>query len=108
MMRRILVDHARRRDAAKRPSEHLRVALDEQVGIVEPGTCEVLALHAALEALERIDEQQARIVELRYFAGMSEGEIAGAIGVSRSSVTREWHMARAWLYRHLTGGKVAR
>ena len=108
MMRRVLVDHARRRNAAKRPAHTLRVALDDRVGQVEPVACEVLALHAALDELERIDERQARIVELRYFAGMSEDEIAGAIGVSRSSVTRDWQMARAWLFRQLTIGSVDR
>lgn len=102
MMRRILVDHARRRHAAKRPAHALRVALDDQIGRVEPVGCDVLALHSALEDLERLDERQAQVVELRYFAGMSEDEIASTIGVSRSSVTREWQMARAWLYRRLT------
>jgi RNA polymerase sigma-70 factor (ECF subfamily) len=105
-MRRVLVDHARRRNAVKRPAHTLRVALDDQVGRVEPVTCEVLALHAALDQLEQLDDRQARIVELRYFAGMSEDEIAGVIGVSRSSVTRDWQMARAWLFRHLTIGTV--
>jgi len=108
MMRRVLVDHARRRNAVKRPANTLRVALDDQVGSVEPIACEVLALHAALDELERLDERQARIVELRYFAGMSEEEIAAAIGVSRSSVTRDWQMARAWLFRYLTIGRVDR
>ncbi len=108
MMRRVLVDHARRRDAQKRPSHTLRVALDDQVGRVDPVACEVLALHAALDELEHIDERQARIVELRYFAGMSEDEIAGAIGLSRSSVTRDWQMARAWLFRRLTVGTADR
>jgi RNA polymerase sigma factor (TIGR02999 family) len=105
-MRRVLVDHARRRNAVKRPAHTLRVALDDQVGRVEPVTCEVLALHAALDQLEQLDDRQARIVELRYFAGMSEDEIAGVLGVSRSSVTRDWQMARAWLFRHLTIGTV--
>jgi RNA polymerase sigma factor (sigma-70 family) len=82
--------------------------LDDHVGRVEPIACEVLALHAALDELERLDERQARIVELRYFAGMSEEEIAAAIGVSRSSVTRDWQMARAWLFRYLTIGTVDR
>jgi RNA polymerase sigma-70 factor, ECF subfamily len=108
MMRRVLVDHARRRSAVKRPAHTLRVELDDQVGTVEPIACEVLALHAALDELEHIDERQARIVELRYFAGMSEDEIADAIGVSRSSVTRDWQMARAWLFRRLTIGTVGR
>ena len=108
MMRRVLVDHARRRNAAKRPLNTLRVAMDDEVGRVEPVACEVLALHTALDELERLDERQARIVELRYFAGMSEDEIAAAIGVSRSSVTRDWQMARAWLFRHLTIGAADR
>lgn len=106
MMRRVLVDHARRRLAIKRPAHDLRVALDEDVSQVQPVSCDVLALHAALEELERLDERQAHIVELRYFAGMSEDEIATALGVSRSSITREWQMARAWLYRRLTTGAV--
>ncbi|AMY07673.1 RNA polymerase sigma factor [Luteitalea pratensis] len=104
MMRRVLVDHARRRLAIKRPDHGLRVALDDEVGRVAPVPCDVLALHAALEELERLDERQAHIVELRYFAGMSEDEIATALAVSRSSITREWQMARAWLYRRLTTG----
>jgi RNA polymerase sigma-70 factor (ECF subfamily) len=108
MMRRVLVDHARRRNAVKRPAHILRVVLDDDVGRVDPVACEVLALHAALDALEHIDARQARIVELRYFAGMSEDEIAGVLGVSRSSVTRDWQMARAWLFRHLTIGTVDR
>lgn len=108
MMRRVLVDHARRRLAIKRPAHDLRVALDEDVSRVQPVSCDVLALHAALEELERLDERQAHIVELRYFAGMSEDEIATALAVSRSSITREWQMARAWLYRRLTTGAVGR
>ncbi|MEO8255716.1 MAG: ECF-type sigma factor [Acidobacteriota bacterium] len=108
MMRRVLVDHARRRLALKRPAHALRVALDEDVGRVDPISCDVLALHRALEELEATDEQQAHIVELRYFAGMSEDEIAAALGVSRSSITREWQMARAWLFRRLTIGVVGR
>ncbi len=108
MMRRVLVDHARRRSAIKRPAHGLRVALDEDVSQVQPVSCDVLALHAALEELERLDERQAHIVELRYFAGMSEDEIATALAVSRSSITREWQMARAWLYRRLTTAAVPR
>jgi RNA polymerase sigma factor (TIGR02999 family) len=108
MMRRVLVDHARRRNAEKRPAHTLRVTLDDSAGTVEPVACEVLALHGALDELEQVDERQAQIVELRYFAGMSEDEIAGALGVSRSSVTRDWRMARAWLFRHLTIGPVNR
>jgi RNA polymerase sigma factor (TIGR02999 family) len=108
IMRRVLVDHARRRDAVKRPANGLRVPLDDQLVQADPIDCEVLALHSALEELEGLDPQQALIVELRYFAGMSEDEVAGVIGLSRSSVTREWQMARAWLFRRLTLGTVSR
>ena len=106
MMRRVLVDHARRRNAIKRPDHALRVELDDRLGQAQPVTCEVLALHVALDALAQLDARQAQIVELRYFAGMSEDEIASALGVSRSSVTRDWQMARAWLFRSLTTGAV--
>jgi RNA polymerase sigma factor (TIGR02999 family) len=102
MMRRILVDHAREHQAAKRPGAGLRVALDDNVGASRPIDCEVLMLEEALEQLARVDERQARIVELRYFAGMSEQEVAAVLSLSRATVTREWQTARAWLYRRMT------
>ena len=104
MMRRVLVDHARRRNAVKRPAHTLRVALDDQVGWVEPVACEVLALHASLDELEHIDERQARIVELRYFGGLTLEETASVVGISLATVKREWTMARAWLRRELAAG----
>jgi RNA polymerase sigma factor (TIGR02999 family) len=102
MMRRILVDHAREHQAAKRPGAGLRVALDDNIGASRPIDCEVLMLEEALEQLARVDERQARIVELRYFAGMSEQEVAAVLSLSRATVTREWQTARAWLYRRIT------
>jgi RNA polymerase sigma factor (TIGR02999 family) len=102
MMRRILVDHARERQSAKRPGSALRVALDDQVGAADQRDCDLLQLDEALSELAALDPRQGQIVEFRYFAGMSESEVADALSVSRSTVTREWQMARAWLYRRLT------
>jgi len=102
MMRRILVDHAREHLAAKRPGAGLRVALDDRVGASLPMDCEVLLLDQALDDLTRVDARQAQIVELRYFSGMSEQEVARALSLSRTTVTREWQTARAWLYRRMT------
>jgi RNA polymerase sigma factor (TIGR02999 family) len=103
MMRRILVDHARERQSAKRPGSAVRVALDDQMGAAEQRDCDVLQLDEALTELAALDPRQGQIVEFRYFAGMSESEVADVLSVSRSTVTREWQMARAWLYRRLTG-----
>ena len=102
MMRRILVDYARERQAAKRPGAALKVALDDHIGAVEPRAFELLAIDRALTELARLDPRQVRIVELRYFAGMSEQEVAHALSLSRATVTREWQTARAWLYRRVT------
>ena len=102
MMRRILVDHAREHHSAKRTGSALRVALDDRVGSVAPLDCEVLLLDEALQELTILDPRQGRIVEFRYFAGMSEQEVAEVLDISRSTVTREWHTARAWLYRRIT------
>jgi RNA polymerase sigma factor (TIGR02999 family) len=105
MMRRILVDHAREHQAAKRPGAGLRVALDDRVGATLPIDCEVLLLDQALDDLTRVDARQAQIVELRYFGGMSEQEVARVLSLSRATVTREWQTARAWLYRRMTRQK---
>jgi RNA polymerase sigma factor (TIGR02999 family) len=107
MMRRILVDHARVLQAAKRPNPALRVPLNEHLAAPAPRECEVLALDAALSHLARMDPRQGQIVELRYFGGLSEDEVADVLAVSRSTVTREWKIARAWLFRHLTASANA-
>jgi hypothetical protein len=107
MMRRILIDHPREHRAAKRPGAGVRVALDDaalddRIGSEAPIDCEMLLLDQALDELARLDERQAQIVELRYFAGMSEQEVAAVLSLSRATVTREWQAARAWLYRRMT------
>jgi RNA polymerase sigma factor (TIGR02999 family) len=102
LMRRILVDHARKRKAAKRGGP--LVTLNEAIG--KPGTYvthseEILAVDEALTRLERVDPQQARIVELRYFGGLSPEEVAAALEVSLRTVEREWSTAKAWLRAEL-------
>jgi len=105
IMRRILVDHARERQAAKRAGG-IRVTLDEGLRAVPPLDCELLMLDEALQDLAGLDERQAHIVELKYFAGLSEAEIAAVLSLSRATITREWQSARAWLYRRVTQGRA--
>ncbi len=105
-MRRILVDHAREREAAKRPGG-IRVTLDEGMRSVPSIDCEVLMLDSVLQELAVIDPRQAQIVEMKYFGGLSEEEVAAMLSLSRATITREWQSARAWLYRRLTLGRVA-
>jgi len=106
MMRRILVDHARAHQRAKRPGAAIRVACDEGVAMTQPRDCELLLLDRALEELSTHDPLQSRIVELRYFGGLTEREVADVLAISRATVTREWQTARAWLYRRLTRGST--
>ena len=105
MMRRILVDHAREHRAAKRPGAAFKVALDDRMGAIEAPEYELLEIDQALSELARVDSRAAQIVELRYFAGLSEKEVARALSLSRATVTREWQTARAWLYRRMTKGR---
>ena len=98
MMRRILVDHARRRRADKRGGDWERVTLEENdVAAEGPREIDVLTLHDSLERLATFDPQQARIVELRYFGGLTIEEAAEVVGVSPATVVREWTIAKAWL-----------
>lgn len=106
MMRRILVDHARKHHAAKRPGVVWKVAFDDRMGAAQPAECELLLLHQALTDLATLDARQAQVVELRYFAGLSEEEVAVVMSLSRATVTREWQTARAWLYRRITSGRT--
>lgn len=103
LMRRILVDHARSRNREKRGGDLLKLPLDEAalVGIDEKNI-DLIALDEALDRLAEMDERQARIVELRYFSGLSLEETAAALGISRSTVAEEWAVAKAWLHRELT------
>lgn len=105
MMRRILVDHARARAAAKRPDEALRVTLDGALASVDPRGCDLLMLDQALSELADLDERQGSIVELCYFGGLTEDEVAGTMSVSRSTVARELRSAKAWLYCRMTSGR---
>ena len=107
MMRGILVDHARERQAARRPPPGMRRELDEAIVAAMPAEVEVLMLDEALEHLARLSPRQAQIVELRYFGGLSEDDVASVLSVSRATVTREWQAARAWLYRRLISGRPA-
>ena len=106
MMRRILVDHARGHRRGKRFGAALRVTLDERIGAATSPDCDLLLLDQALDELAAIDARQGQIVELRYFGGLSEGEVAEVLAISRSTVTREWQIARGWLYRRVTTGRV--
>jgi len=103
LMRRILVDHARRRDAEKRGGSHLRVQLDEALAVANETDVDLLAIDEALDRLAAIDPQQARVVELRFFSGLSVDETAAALGVSPKTVKRDWSVARAWLRREIAG-----
>ena len=104
MMRRILVDHARKHQAAKRSGAAMKVAWDERAGSTPPLDCELLLLDQALGELAVRELRQARVVELRYFGGLSEQEAAEVLAISRATVTRDWQVARAWLFRRMTRG----
>ncbi len=102
MIRRILVDHARGHQAAKRGAGAAALSLDEALGV--PGIqkdVNLVALDDALAQLEKLDPQQSRVIELRYFAGLSIEETAEVMSISPATVKREWSTARAWLFREL-------
>ena len=101
MMRRILVDQARRRQLAKRAAAISKLYLDERSGIPERREVDLLLLDGALKNLERLNPQQSRIVELRFFGGLSIEEVAEVLQVSGSTVKRDWAMCRAWLYKQI-------
>ena len=100
LMRQILVDYARTRKAAKR-SYDCKIELDEAHDLAPPRDLDLLALDDALEELARMDKQQARIVELRFFGGLSIEETSEILGVSPATVKRDWSTARAWLFREM-------
>ncbi len=101
VMRRILVDHARARRAAKRGSGAVTMALDESLGAAGPGPLDVLALDELLDGLSALDERQGRLVELRVFGGLTIAEAAEVLGVGEATVSRDWASARAFLHREL-------
>ena len=102
-VRRALVEHARRRDAAKRGGGQRPVTLDEEAIAVGAGSDDLLALDDALTRLAALDDRLARVVECRYFGGLTEDETAAALGVTARTVRRDWVKARGWLYRELHG-----
>lgn len=104
-MRRILVDHARGQRYAKRGGGRRRLSLEEVCELPVERPPELVALDDALSDLAAIDPEQAKIVEMRYFAGLTGEEIAALLGQSVRTVTRRWRMARAWLYLELTDGR---
>ena len=101
-MRRILVDYARERRAQKRGGDRQRVPPDEAFTFAEERSEDLLALDGALEKLAGLDPRQSRIVELRFFGGLTEAEIAEVLGVSEKTVKRDWSVAKAWLYAEMS------
>ncbi|MCG3159879.1 MAG: hypothetical protein JMDDDDMK_00904 [Acidobacteria bacterium] len=103
VMRRVLVDYARARNRDKRGGKLARVSLDEVATLAEEQAAEMVALDEALEKLARLDPRKSRVVELRFFGGLSESETAEVLGVSEPTVVRDWRAAKAWLRRELSG-----
>ena len=105
LMRRILVDHARRRNADKRGGAQVLLPLDEALAVADEMDVDLLEIDEALDRLAAIDAQQARVVELRFFSGLSVEEAAAVLGISAKTVKRDWAVARAWLRREIRGGE---
>ena len=103
IMRRILIDHARSRNAKKREGEQTALSLDDALTLSQEQSAELVDLDEALSDLERLSPRQARVVELRYFAGLSVPEVARALGVNARTVDRYWATARAWLRVRMKG-----
>ena len=101
MIRRILVDHARATKAQKRGGDARKLSLDETVGLPAPRDLDLLALDDALAALAKLDPQQSRVIELRFFGGLTIEETAEALNISPATVKRDWVTAKAWLFREL-------
>jgi RNA polymerase sigma factor (TIGR02999 family) len=102
--RRILVSYARHRQSSKRGGGKTMLALDESIALPGPAELDLVAVDDALESLSQIDPQQGRIVELRFFGGLTIEGTAEFLGISTSTVTRDWNLARAWLHRELSRG----
>jgi RNA polymerase sigma-70 factor, ECF subfamily len=104
IMRRILIDHARRYDYSKRGGGAQRISLDEAALVAKERGRALLMLDEALNNLAKIDPRRSHVVELRYFGGLNNEEMAGVLKISENTVTRDWNMARAWLYQELSRG----
>jgi RNA polymerase sigma-70 factor (ECF subfamily) len=103
MMRRILVDRARARNSQKRSGRWARVTLGEGGAVGQPVSADILDLDAALTELAAFDERKSRIIELRFFGGLSLEETAEVLDLSLSTIERDWQVARAWLHKSLSG-----
>lgn len=103
LMRRILVDHARTKKRVKRGGSNLRVSLNEALAVTKGSEVDLIALDEALDKLAEIDPQQSRVVELRFFSGLSVAETAEVLDISPATVKRDWSVAKAWLYREISG-----
>ncbi|HEY6045971.1 MAG TPA: sigma-70 family RNA polymerase sigma factor [Pyrinomonadaceae bacterium] len=101
MMRRILVDYARKRHAAKRGGDAVRVTLNEALQASDQGDLDLITVDKALTKLATLDNQQARVVELRFFGGLNVEETAEVLGISERTVKRDWSVAKAWIRREL-------
>jgi len=101
VMRRVLVDHARNRGAGIRGGGQQKFQLDENVVFSDERPRDILALNDGLDQLERVNARQARVVELRFFGGLSVEEIAGVLGIAPRSVKRDWALARVWLHKEI-------
>lgn len=102
LMRRILVDHARTKKRAKRGGSDIRVSFNDANLLAPSRNLDIVALDKALTRLNEIDEQQSRIVELRFFSGLTVAETAEVLGISPATVKRDWSMAKAWLHREIS------
>src|SRR5262249_19008521 len=103
MMRRILIDHAKTKHRAKRGGGARKISLEETANYTREKAAELVALDEALKELSEIDERKSRIVELRYFGGLTVDETAEVLGISDKTVMRDWNLAKAWLYQAMTG-----
>lgn len=101
LMRRVLVDAARRKNSAKRGGERVQVTLADDLRSDDTDQVDVVAIDDALKRLAQLNQRQCQIVELRYFGGLTEDEIAETLNISARTVRRDWNLARAWLYREL-------
>jgi RNA polymerase sigma factor (TIGR02999 family) len=107
LMRQVLVDHARATRASKRGGDAELIALEDASDVPQPAAVDVLRLDDALRELSRLDERQSRIVELRFFTGLSIDETAEVMDISPATISREWTSARAWLFRELSRTPLA-
>jgi RNA polymerase sigma-70 factor, ECF subfamily len=101
LMRRVLVDSARQKNSQKRGGNNLRITLDDRIDIPLKDQTDLVALDEALSRLNKLSSRQSQVVELRYFGGLTEEQIAETLGVSERTVRRDWNLARTWLYREL-------